>query len=149
EKYPDLFRTTKKLDISALIEKLNRDNATMIEYFYGKNALYYFVLRDHKIKLSRIEDMETANVSILNFIAYFDSASKINNDVKGYNNTAYTLYQLLNIPLDKVTENLVIIPDGVLNFVPFETLLTEKTEQFNFENLPYLLHKYRMVYNAS
>src|SRR5690606_30234397 len=72
-----------------------------------------------------------------------------NNDVTGYNNAAYTLCQLLNIPVDKVTENLVIIPDGILNFVPFETLLTEKTEQFNFENLPYLLHKYRMVYNTS
>lgn len=149
KKYPDLFRTTQELDILGLMEKLNHDDATMIEYFYGKNAIYYFVLSDHKIKLSRIEDIETVNVSILNFIAYFDSASKINNDVKGYNNTAYTLYQLLNIPLDKVTENLVIIPDGILNFVPFETLITEKTEQFNFENLPYLLHKYRIVYNTS
>src|SRR5690606_17444772 len=149
KKYPDLSRTTKELDIPVLMEKLNRDDATMIEYFYGKNAIYYFVLSDHNIKLSRIEDIETVNVSVLNFIAYFDNASKINNDVTGYNNAAYTLCQLLNIPVDKVTENLVIIPDGILNFVPFETLLTDKTEQFNFENLPYLLHKYRMVYNTS
>src|SRR5690606_1549498 len=149
KKYPDLLRTTKEMDIPALMEKLSNDDATMIEYFYGKNALYYFTLSGYKIKLLRIEDMKAVNTSILNFIAYFDNASKINNDVTGYNNTAYSLYQLLNIPSVGKTENLIIVADGILNFVPFETLLTQKTEQFNFEKLPYLFHKYKMGYTAS
>src|SRR5690606_26757299 len=42
-KYPDLFRTTKELDIPVLMEKLNCEDAAMIEYFYGRNALYYFI----------------------------------------------------------------------------------------------------------
>lgn len=149
KKYPDLYRTTKELDISALMKQLNRDDATMIEYFHGKDALYYFMLSDYEIKMLRIEDIETVNASILNFISYFDNASKINNDVTGYNNAAFSLYQLLNISSVGKTKNLIIIPDGILNFVPFETLLTQKTGQFNFEKLPYLLHKYGMVYNAS
>src|SRR5690606_14551814 len=128
KKYPDLFRTTQKLDISGLMEKLNRDDATMIEYFYGKNAIYYFMLSDYGIKILRINNIETVNASILNFIAYFDSASKINNDVTGYNNAAFSLYQLLNISSVGKTKNLIIVPDGILNFVPFETLLTQKTE---------------------
>ncbi len=146
EKHPNLKYSTNKIDITKLKEKLSTDNATLIEYFYGKDALYYFILNKNEIKFNRIKKIDKA---ILKFNSYYDNASKIVNDVRGYNSNAYKLYELLNLNLIKKNKNLIIIPDGILNFTSFETLLTKKTQSIHFDKLPYLINEHQILYNTS
>ena len=147
KKYPSFLKLSRDLNMTALKEKLSNDNATMIEYFYGKNALYYFTITKDELNFLRIRDIDTVNKTVSKFNSYFDNASKINNDILGYNETAFKLYNLLQI--QSKTKNLIIVPDGILNFVPFETLLTQKTESLSFKNLPYLLNDHQIIYNSS
>jgi CHAT domain-containing protein len=61
------------------------------------------------------------------------------------------LYEML-IPknLNKNIGNLIIVPDGVLATIPFETLLTSKVaDTTQFQNLPYLVKKYSISYCSS
>ena len=67
---------------------------------------------------------------------------------------AYHLQQQLLAPilakLDKV-ENLIIIPDGDLNYLPFEALLTKlpQTSNATFDELAYVLQQYTIHYEYS
>ena len=146
KKYPNLQYTKKEININKLKEKLSTDNATMIEYFYGKGVLYCFTLNKNEIKFNRIEKIDDI---ILEYNKYFDDASKIVNDVTGYNLSAYNVYKSLNLSLVNESENLIIIPDGILNFTPFEALLTQKSESIYFNKLPYLINKHQILYHTS
>jgi CHAT domain-containing protein/tetratricopeptide (TPR) repeat protein len=47
-------------------------------------------------------------------------------------------------------KRLLVVPDGVLHYLPFELLLTEpEPEPFDFAELPYLLHEHAIAYAPS
>ena len=73
--------------------------------------------------------------SFTNFIHLFDDASIINSDVKNYTNQAYQVFELLKFNKLSNNKNIVIIPDGLLNFLPFEALLTDKTTTTSFAKI--------------
>jgi CHAT domain-containing protein len=45
--------------------------------------------------------------------------------------------------------DLIIVPDGVLYYVPFEALLTEPAKGRSYRDLPYLLRRYSIAYVPS
>jgi CHAT domain-containing protein len=59
------------------------------------------------------------------------------------------VYKLLKIPKKTAHKNLIIIPDGLLTFLPFEALLTQKSTTQNFAKMHYLLNDYTLGYNNS
>lgn len=67
---------------------------------------------------------------------------------------AYNLQQQLLAPIlakmDQV-EQLIIIPDGALNYLPFEALLTKlpQTSDATFDQLAYVLHQHTIHYEYS
>src|SRR5699024_5509977 len=46
-------------------------------------------------------------------------------------------------------QKLIIIPDGILSFVPFQTLLTDKSKTHQYENMPFLIRKSTVSYRLS
>ena len=69
-----------------------------------------------------------------------------------FNNLSSTFYTKLfpdTLP-DNIT-NLVIVPDGVLNQIPYETLITTKKDGsvFDYSNYDYLIKKYSISYAYS
>ena len=67
-----------------------------------------------------------------------------------YRKLAFRLYKKL-IPrnLGPEIENLIIIPDKELALIPFETLLSKKTDEENWADLPYLIKDYNISYSYS
>jgi CHAT domain-containing protein len=63
------------------------------------------------------------------------------------------LYHLLikPLPLSSNINQLVIVPDGILSLIPFESLVTEpvKGKERGYENLKYLIQKYAISYSYS
>ncbi|MEZ4774535.1 MAG: CHAT domain-containing tetratricopeptide repeat protein [Bacteroidia bacterium] len=70
-----------------------------------------------------------------------------------YTRLAHKLYQKLLAPVEtQLTQRLIIVPDGVLGYIPFEVLLTQSPEvEGAFKNYPFLIRKHAIsyVYSAS
>ena len=75
--------------------------------------------------------------------------TSIQNNIGKYTNLGFKLYELLFSEVD--SESLIIVPDGQLSLIPYDALITEKTEILNFEKLSYLVKKTKLqlAYSAS
>ncbi|WP_303318721.1 CHAT domain-containing protein [Flavivirga abyssicola] len=135
--------------IGDLQNKLLKDEAVLVEYFYGKKAIYQFIISMDGINLSKINLDEGTQKHISDFIHLFDSASIINNNISKFTTSAFTLYNILNLTKTSPFKNVIMIPDGLLNFVPFEALLTSKTNTTNFSKMPFIVQHQNIVYNTS
>ena len=149
--YP-LFKSAFEITISKeIIETaLLKNAACFIEFFDGSNYLYKFSVEKEKpITLTRIEKSPLFKQHIETFVNYFsdERGTAIQNNIKEYTALGFQLYTQLfgNAPSGK----LIVVPDGMLNFIPFDALITEKTSSSNFENLPYLIHRNQITLTYS
>ena len=139
----------EKIDLKSLLTKLQEDKAVMVYYFMGTENLYFFTLQNNKISLNRIDNTHQAMANITKFVNYFNASDAITNDISGYNSYGKKVHDLLQLPQNILYKNLIIVPDGILNFLPFEALITKETATTNFAKMHYLLHDFRIAYNAS
>jgi len=147
EKYPNA--KNNHFTISELQQKLALDKAIMVEYFYGKSDLYQFIISNAQLSFFKIPLNASNRRSINTFIGQFDHASKINNDISGFTENAFETYNILNLPEARSHKNILIIPDGLLNFIPFEALLTHRTTSKIYSKMPFLITSYHIAYNSS
>ena len=142
--------TTKEdIDLKSLYLKLKKDNATLVEYFSGYSNMYSFTISDNTISLKSFSNNAHTSIKIMQFIDYFNNANAIVNDISGYNHYGNSAYKLLELPSKATAKNLIIIPDGILNFLPFEALITKKSTTTNFAKMHYLINDFRIGYNNS
>jgi len=154
KKYPFLNNSTQIAPVREIQEKLLFKNQKLIEFFDTQNNLYIFTVDKNKpISFRKIIKDSLYNKSLQEFISYFakGNSSKLKNDISAYQKNAYYLYTKLLQPelANSKTKLLTIIPDGKLNFLAFDALLTNKTESINFGKLPYLLFQNSINYAYS
>jgi len=140
---------TENCDLKALFSKLENDKAMMVYYFMGSENLYFFILQNNQIGLNHINITHLGIPRIAQFIDYFNRPDAITNDISGYNHYGKDVYDLLKLPSNSVYQNLIIVPDGILNFLPFEALITKESKTTNFAKMHYLLNDFRIAYNTS
>jgi CHAT domain-containing protein len=138
----------EKTDLKVLFSKLEKDKAVMVYYFIGFEDQYFFTLQNNQISLNRISSNLTIP-KILQFIDYFNTSDAITNDISGYNNCGKKVYDLLKLPKNMIHKNIIIIPDGILNFLPFEALITQESSTTNFAKMHYLVNDFKIAYNTS
>ena len=143
------INTAENIDLKSLYSKLEKDKAIMVEYFSGFENMYVFTLGNQKIKLEHINVTDTAVPNIISFLDYFSDANKIIDNISGYNHRGNSVYKMLKLPTISNYKNLIIIPDGILNFLPFEALITRESTTTNFAQMNYLLNDFRIAYNNS
>lgn len=148
KKSKDAENTKIDLQVQDLFIKLKYDKASLIEYFVGQNNIYSFALSDNKIILNSIENSETNKNKIIKFIDFFANPDAISNDISGYNLIGNSVFKMLKLPKTEKS-NLIIIPDGLLNFVPFEALITKISNTSNFAKMNYLMNNFAIAYNNS
>lgn len=146
-KNPDLLPEIS--DLKTLFSKLEKDKAVMVYYFMGVENLYYFTLQNNRISLHHLDTAPTAMLNIIKFINFFNTSAAITNDISGYNYYGKKIYDLLQMPRNTIYQNLVIVPDGILNFLPFEALITKDSKTTNFAKMHYLLNDFRIAYATS
>jgi CHAT domain-containing protein/Tfp pilus assembly protein PilF len=124
------------------------DKTALVEYFLGEERSYLFIISKDTFKMFPLP-----------------SRSKMINSVKGYlkilaepptvkfrgEQAARRLYSELISQAEKClphsVTNLVIIPDGILYYLPFETLIMSDNEKSSGNN--YLISKYTISYVPS
>jgi len=137
----------ENLRIKNLQNKLLEKNATIVEFFYGERYIYKYSLDKNSIKLSLLStDIET---KIKEYIHLFDNNYTINDNVSAFKKEAYNLFNLLELDKNINSENIIIIPDGLLNFIPFETLLTKDTSTNLYSKMPFIIKEHSICYSYS
>ena len=137
------------ISLEILQEKLNKDQAVLVSYFFGKNTIYQFIISDKDLHVESIPLTNDNRKSIVDFIHLFDDASVINNNINNYTNQAFHVFELLKFNKLSTYKNVVIIPDGLLNFLPFEALLSAKTSTTSFSKMPFVIKNQNVIYNSS
>ena len=137
------------LNTERLRAKLEKDQACLVEYFSGKNGLYQFVFSPLHIDFQHIELSNSMQTKISKFINYFEKASTINNNITAFTEDAFHLYEALKLQSISPYKNTIIVADGLLNFIPFESLLTQSTSTSNYSEMPFMVQSHRIVYHTS
>jgi len=146
EKYPSEEKEIKLLKIQ---ERLFEDNASLMVFFYGKRSLYQFIISPQETRFLQKHRTSQNDGYVSDFIHCFDDASVINNDVNSFKNRSNSLYRFLDMNMAISTKNIILIPDGKLNFVPFDALLRDLPETNSFSKMPFVVNEQQLSYNAS
>lgn len=142
------LKKTSEATLAQIQKKLSQDQATLIHYFFGNKNVYQFVVTDTQVQLNQINNRQKTVTQLQEYFTYFENATAINQNLSEYNQLGYDLYTSL-FPKNITTKNILIIPDGFLSFLPFETLLTSKIETSQYAEMPFLLKKHQLIYNTS
>jgi CHAT domain-containing protein/Tfp pilus assembly protein PilF len=131
--------------IPAIQERLLPDQ-TLLEYAVGDSTIFLFVVGKETFHLEKINTdfpLEAWVTDLRTAITTDRSTGAVL-----YGARAYSLYQKLVAPVrSRLTGALIIVPDGILNYLPFEVLLAEKPlKPTRFQNHQYLLHEHSIGY---
>lgn len=150
EGYRDILLKTDSFSVDEIKDKLLNDHTALIEFFSGDSSTYIFSFsKNESIGFLKVEP---EIITTLNeFLLFFTDKNKINNQPAPYQATAFKLYKQIgfyNLQHSTLT-NLVIIPDGRFNFVPFEALVTNVSNSESPKNFAYLLQQSQVDYGYS
>ena len=126
------------------------DNQSVIEYFVHENRLFTFLITKTKIKLFQQILPENFNQSVINYKNLILGKS-IGAEYKNLSNILYkTLFnaEILSIFEKDKINNLKIIGDGVINYIPMEALLTKPVKTLKETDI-YLIERYIIGYLPS
>ncbi|NUM81640.1 tetratricopeptide repeat protein, partial [bacterium] len=150
QKYPAYYKIKfESSPVSLYIIQSNIDHETMVaDYFFGQDSLYMISIVKDTTQFRSIGVSAPIEDKVIKMKSAIAEKDKTN-----YMALAYELYRALLIP--ELTDNagrkkLIIIPDGTLNYLPFEALLTlAQTGEPDYSDLPYLVKNYQVSYGIS
>ena len=126
-------------------QQITTDTTAFLEFFYGDNDVYLFVSTTSETKLLRLGNADSLTAHIASFLSFFKNSQALSDDVSGFSKTGLGLYRLLFpaavTSLLESKKEWIIVPDGLLNFLPFDALLTENYDGTNFSKMPFLIKK--------
>ena len=149
--YPDYFNLkhqTRLPDITQIRQFLDAQSI-IINYLVGKKHIYTCTLTLSNLNFYRFDKPENFDRTCSDVVGYTRRSRN------KYFAVAHQLYQLLIkavLPNDS-TQNIkqiIIIPDGPLRDIPFETLLSDEPHnKQSFAAQPYLINQYTISYHYS
>ncbi len=142
-------------DAQALLHK----DQCFLHYFNSGPTLYIIYISQvdfdifsvqHKTNINK--EIQTLKDGILGYHLSSKQSEKLYEEKNNqYIQSAYDLYQLLIQPVeDKTQEEIIIIPHGVLSYIPFEALISNiPKKNSTFKNHDYLIRKKTISYAFS
>jgi CHAT domain-containing protein len=147
--YPQYYRLKfqfKPVSIKHIQNILDK-NASLIEYFVGDNTVFIFSINaSHASVFAMPKDSSFEN-NVANM-----RSGLVERDYARYTQSSFALYEQIIGPVRAQlnTRNLIIVPDGVLGYVPFEALITTPPGgRPNYAKLSYLIQEYTVSYAYS
>ena len=121
----------------------------LIAYFLGDSALYRFVFSKGNVAMHKQENWAEGQSHFERLLPLLQTPSL--ESLAPFKEHAYGLYQaLLPYPSNDAPQQLTIIPDGQLGFLPFGVLLSKQAAPSDgFRDLPYVCQRTQINYGYS
>jgi CHAT domain-containing protein/Tfp pilus assembly protein PilF len=153
--YPSYYRLKYQnnlISVQQVQQKLG-SNELLLDYVLHDSLSFLIALtKDEKyfVRLEGLPDAEMALKELLNYLKP-DFSALNRRDYEQYIDVSYELYSFLIGPVKDLVsgKQLVIIPDGILGYIPFEVLLTKQpdsSEVIDYAGLPYLIRTNSLSY---
>jgi len=158
QKYPDYFDLKYAVSTVSVEEIrsniLQRDQA-MVEYFVGDDMIFAFVISKEEFQVFGIDKnfdlADTVRTMRQSIFKWRPKGEEADENLEAYQRTATFLYDRLLRPFEHILpEKLIIVPGGVLGYLPFEALLEESPQSGDgFAQYSYLINKKQISYAYS
>lgn len=158
-RYFDLIFKRDSISIDQLQHRHLNKTKSLIEFFEGDSTIVTFALSKDTFEVKIIPKDFSLNHLVQNLRQGIYQPYQGNNSLSLdslntlYNQSAYTLYEKLIQPVQHLLPDqgeLIIIPDGVLGYIPFDALLTKPVDaETKIRDYPYLIKDYQISYAYS
>jgi CHAT domain-containing protein len=124
-------------NVKFLQDKLST-NELVVRYFATESIIFAVTISQKKLEIFQLSNTNTVN-SLIDKLK-----TDISNISNGFNSNTKTLYQLLfaKLSIENKYKNIIVVPDGSLNFLPFEIL-------YNTTNNNYVVSEKNLSYAYS
>ncbi len=135
------------ISIDQVQNDLLKDDQAIVEYFLGDSALFIFTITPQEIDFHR-SDRRADLSELINGLRQVIADKGQKSEFQKY---AHELFNILIDPigLDLEEKQLIIIPDGELQLVPFDLLIENTNQGKGWNDLPYLFSKHQTSYAYS
>lgn len=159
QRYPKYF-SLKYENPTISVDNLQKQlpiRTSLIEYSLSDSILFTCIITksDFHIVKQRIDSgfYESLN-GYLNTFHHFDFSKQSLNDFTEFCWTSQSLYNVLIAPVYKYINGntLIIVPDGILSYLPFETLIRQIPDGIpsgHYRYLDYLINEFSVSYSYS
>lgn len=162
KRYPAYFQLKYDLGnarVSDIQAGLKGKEAQVIQYFWGEKNVYLFAISQQELRVHAISIQEGVADNIREMLKQLSDAEGVDRNgnsmeqYRAFYANAHSLFQQLLAPvLDTTLEELILIPDGPLGYLPFEILVQyapKPSSRVDYVGLSYLLRTYRIRYAHS
>ncbi len=160
-KYPETQQNSILANASTLgeVQKTLNPRQTVLEYLCSDSMIFLFMIQKDHVEFrtlsssSSLRDLTSQYVEGLcgYQLKPVGGSAGFEKGLKAYIHSGNALYNILIAPVeDKLTEELIIIPDAMLSKISFEALLREiPKNSLNFKEFAYLIKKFSVSYQFS
>ncbi len=168
ENYGSYYKrtTSEPLELSEIQSTVLDGGQALIEYVVGSEELSVFVIRADSVMYHSIEITKDTLMSKLADLSPLFRQQKdtdvqlrlqvLNSQLANFSvPPAHALYEILIQPIEpffSAADELIIVPDDVLFYLPFEILIVDTTgieNRYSFDKATFLIEKYSISYSAS
>lgn len=162
--YPTYYKLKYETNVSSLDEvqtQLIQAKHILLEYFVGDKYIYIFKIYPHKKEFFQRPIPPNYEEFVYNLRSALTNYDLIEEHPQWAYQTlvaaSHKFYLEFFAPLISPTddiEKITIIPDGMLNYIPFEVLIEKRPKahqmkERDYKNLAFILKKYSINYNYS
>ncbi len=156
--YYNLKYDQRLVSLDQVKDQLPDSHSAIIEYFMGEDDLYIICFTKERARITSVGldiDLKKEVQNLRQLLRQPPRHEKVKEDFVDFERSAHYLYSKLIAPIDipESIDRLIIIPDDVLGYVPFEIFLQELSHldqpSYNVVHLNYLLNDYSVSYNYS
>ena len=155
ERYPSYYSLKFQNEVAPLkaVPGVIGRGANLISYVLTDESLYIIVSNSRRTEVIRRETDSLLLSSLIRFremLSAVPSTSGSRQPFNEYMDLAYELYRILLEPAVPFLkgDKIIISPDNILSYIPFETLVTEefRSPELLYREVPFALKKYRFSY---
>ena len=157
QNYPKYYSVKYNRDVisSKQIKQQLAEDEVLIEYQLTDSLLYIIAISNNEFEITQLL-IDSSFYNSLNYIISIkniDLSTESSQKFNDFKQHSHNLWKTLIKPANKLLSNnrLIIIPDGLLGYLPFDLLLEYdfESDSINYRDLPYLINSHPISYTYS